>query len=139
MDAGRVPRGRSPVSFLESSYYCKLRKNAHACILLGIIRILKIILLPTPSMLHDLFMPKTILMKTAVDVASLRPSTSARANGIMSPKCSYSNSSSQKLYSLLHSLHSVGGYSHTFGALDPVQVVQMAPRKFIGDFYDIAL
>lgn len=65
---------------------------------------------------------------TAAEVASLRPSTSARSSGIMSPKCSYSNSSSRKLYSLLTSLHSVGGYSHTFGALDPVQVVQMAPH-----------
>jgi len=65
---------------------------------------------------------------SAADVASLRPSASARPGGIMSPKCSYSNSSSRKLYSLLHSLHSVGGYSHTFGALDPVQVVQMAPH-----------
>jgi len=65
---------------------------------------------------------------SAADVASLRPSTLARSSGIMSPKCSYSNSSSRKLWSLLSSLHSVGGYSHTFGALDPVQVVQMAPH-----------
>mgnify|MGYP001071926383 CR=1 FL=1 len=64
----------------------------------------------------------------ATDVASLRPSAAARPNGIMSPKCSFSNASSQKLYSLLTSLHAVGGYSHTFGALDPVQVVQMAPH-----------
>eukprot|EP00571_Detonula_confervacea_P015572 CAMPEP_0172308786 /NCGR_PEP_ID=MMETSP1058-20130122/9280_1 /TAXON_ID=83371 /ORGANISM="Detonula confervacea, Strain CCMP 353" /LENGTH=573 /DNA_ID=CAMNT_0013021283 /DNA_START=153 /DNA_END=1871 /DNA_ORIENTATION=+ len=65
---------------------------------------------------------------TATDVASLRPSTLARSSGIMSPKCAYSNSSSRKLYSLLTSLHAVGGYSHTFGALDPVQVIQMAPH-----------
>lgn len=65
---------------------------------------------------------------TASDVATLRPSAAARPNGSMSPKCSYSNASSQKLYSLLTSLHAVGGYSHTFGALDPVQVVQMAPH-----------
>lgn len=65
---------------------------------------------------------------SAADVASLRPSSSARPSGIMSPKCSYSNASSRKLYNLLTSLHSVGGYSHTFGALDPVQVVQMAPH-----------
>jgi len=66
---------------------------------------------------------------SAADVASLRPSPSARpGNGIMSPKCSYSNASSRKLYSLLTRLHSKGGYSHTFGALDPVQVVQMAPH-----------
>jgi isocitrate lyase len=35
-----------------------------------------------------------------------------------------------KLYTLLKSLHDNhrGGYSHTFGALDPVQVIQMAPH-----------
>ena len=66
----------------------------------------------------------------AADVASLRPSTAARPSGAMSRSCSYSNASSRKLYSLLTSLHATGGYSHTFGALDPVQVVQMAPRKF---------
>lgn len=65
---------------------------------------------------------------SAVDVASLRPSPAARPSGAMSRSCSYSNASSRKLYSLLTSLHSVGGYSHTFGALDPVQVVQMAPH-----------
>jgi len=65
---------------------------------------------------------------SATDVASLRPSASARPNGVMSSKCSFSNASSQKLYSLLTSLHAAGGYSHTFGALDPVQVVQMAPH-----------
>lgn len=65
---------------------------------------------------------------SASDVASLRPSAMARPNGVMSPKCSFSNASSQKLYSLLTSLHASGGYSHTFGALDPVQVVQMAPH-----------
>mmetsp|Transcript_17307 Transcript_17307/g.29835 ORF Transcript_17307/g.29835 Transcript_17307/m.29835 type:complete len:574 (+) Transcript_17307:75-1796(+) len=65
---------------------------------------------------------------SATDVASLRPSSAARPGGTMSPKCSYSNNSSRKLYSLLSSLHASGGYSHTFGALDPVQVVQMAPH-----------
>ena len=65
----------------------------------------------------------------AAEVASLRPSTLARPAGAMSRSCSYSNASSQKLYKLLTSLHSKGGYSHTFGALDPVQVVQMAPRE----------
>jgi isocitrate lyase len=62
------------------------------------------------------------------DVASLRPSSLARSGGIISPKCSYSNAASKRLYSLLSSLHDVGGYSHTFGALDPIQVVQMAPH-----------
>jgi len=65
---------------------------------------------------------------SAADVASLRPSRSARPSGIISSKCSYSNASSRKLYSLLSSLHSAGGYSHTFGALDPVQVIQMTPH-----------
>lgn len=65
---------------------------------------------------------------SASEVASLRPSASARSLGSMSPKCSFSNAASKKLYSLLSSLHSVGGYSHTFGALDPIQVVQMAPH-----------
>lgn len=65
---------------------------------------------------------------SAADVASLRPSAAARPGGFISPKCSYSNASSRKLYNLLTSLHAVGGYSHTFGALDPVQVVQMAPH-----------
>ena len=73
--------------------------------------------------------PTRIERGTASDVASLRPSASARSFGAMSPKCSFSNSASKKLYSLLTSLHSVGGYSHTFGALDPIQVVQMAPRE----------
>ena len=68
-------------------------------------------------------------------MASLRPLASARPGGIMSPKCSYSNSSSRKLYSLLNSLHSVGGYSHTFGALDLVQVVQMALRELEFDVF----
>ncbi|KAL3788382.1 hypothetical protein HJC23_009188 [Cyclotella cryptica] len=65
---------------------------------------------------------------SATDVASLRNSTSARGSLTLSPKASYSNRSSRKLYSLLSSLHNTGGYSHTFGALDPVQVIQMAPH-----------
>lgn len=66
---------------------------------------------------------------TAMNVASLRPSHEARPTGQhLSPKAAYSNQSSIKLYSLLRNLHSRGGYSHTFGALDPVQVVQMAPH-----------
>jgi len=32
------------------------------------------------------------------------------------------------LYALLSALHTRGGYSHTFGALDPIQVTQMAPH-----------
>ncbi|ACI64459.1 isocitrate lyase [Thalassiosira pseudonana CCMP1335] len=65
---------------------------------------------------------------SASDVASLRNSSEARGSSFVNPKCSYSNRSSRKLYQLLTSLHAAGGYSHTFGALDPVQVVQMAPH-----------
>eukprot|EP00560_Eucampia_antarctica_P002581 CAMPEP_0197841118 /NCGR_PEP_ID=MMETSP1437-20131217/45990_1 /TAXON_ID=49252 ORGANISM="Eucampia antarctica, Strain CCMP1452" /NCGR_SAMPLE_ID=MMETSP1437 /ASSEMBLY_ACC=CAM_ASM_001096 /LENGTH=574 /DNA_ID=CAMNT_0043450819 /DNA_START=31 /DNA_END=1755 /DNA_ORIENTATION=- len=65
---------------------------------------------------------------TALDVASLRPSSEARGGHHLTPKCSYSSESSDKLYNLLRKLHAAGGYSHTFGALDPVQVVQMAPH-----------
>lgn len=62
-----------------------------------------------------------------MDVATLRPSHEARPNGQhLAPKASYSNQSSLKLYSLLRSLYQKGGYSHTFGALDPIQVTQMA-------------
>lgn len=64
----------------------------------------------------------------AMDVAVLRPSKGARPSGQRSFRCSYSNASSNKLYTLLRTLHSKGGYSHTFGALDPVQVTQMAPH-----------
>jgi isocitrate lyase len=67
-------------------------------------------------------------MHTASDVAALRPSPEARTTSTQSTKCSFSNTSSNKLYGLLRSLHNSGGYSHTFGALDPVQVVQMAPH-----------
>lgn len=62
-----------------------------------------------------------------MDVAVLRPSEEARPSGQhLAPKAAYSNQSSLKLYSLLRSLHEKGGYSHTFGALDPIQVIQMA-------------
>jgi isocitrate lyase len=65
---------------------------------------------------------------SAMDVACLRPSLEARGGQARSPKCNYSNQSSDRLYSMLSSLHNVGGYSHTFGALDPVQAIQMAPH-----------
>jgi len=65
----------------------------------------------------------------AIDVAALRPSNEARAQSQhLAPKAAHSNQSSLKLHSLLTNLHNRGGYSHTFGALDPVQVVQMAPH-----------
>lgn len=58
----------------------------------------------------------------------LRPSHQARAGGQrQSPGVSFSSQQSDKLWSLLTRLYAVGGYSHTFGALDPVQVIQMAP------------
>jgi len=64
---------------------------------------------------------------SAMDVASLRPSSEARAYGTyFSPNCEASNVASEKLYKLLKDLERVGGYSHTFGALDPVQGIQMA-------------
>jgi len=65
---------------------------------------------------------------TAMDVACLRPSKEARGGQAMSPKCLFSSSQSDRLYNLLRQLQRVGGYSHTFGALDPVQVIQMAPH-----------
>mmetsp|Transcript_43741 Transcript_43741/g.105499 ORF Transcript_43741/g.105499 Transcript_43741/m.105499 type:complete len:560 (+) Transcript_43741:75-1754(+) len=58
---------------------------------------------------------------SALDVACLRNSAGKK-------ETSFSNSQSKKLYSLLTRLHKVGGYSHTFGSLDPVQVIQMAPH-----------
>jgi len=65
---------------------------------------------------------------SAMDIATLRPSRQARGGRFQSPKCAYSSESSNRLYTLLKRLHKVGGYSHTFGALDPVQVIQMAPH-----------
>ena len=58
---------------------------------------------------------------TALDVACLR-------NSAGTLETSFSNMQSKKLYSLLSKLYKVGGYSHTFGSLDPVQVIQMAPH-----------
>jgi isocitrate lyase len=46
----------------------------------------------------------------------------------VAPKASYSHRVSDKLFTLLDQLYAVGGYSHTFGALDPIQVTQMAPH-----------
>jgi len=54
---------------------------------------------------------------TAEDVVRLRsPMKRSYASGYMS----------QKLFGMLKKLQAQGGYSHTYGALDPVQVVQMA-------------
>jgi len=65
---------------------------------------------------------------SATDVACLRPSIEARGGMEKIPNCSFSSGQSDKLYNLLSKLYRVGGYSHTFGALDPVQVIQMAPH-----------
>eukprot|EP00559_Dactyliosolen_fragilissimus_P005140 CAMPEP_0184857852 /NCGR_PEP_ID=MMETSP0580-20130426/2993_1 /TAXON_ID=1118495 /ORGANISM="Dactyliosolen fragilissimus" /LENGTH=552 /DNA_ID=CAMNT_0027353693 /DNA_START=231 /DNA_END=1889 /DNA_ORIENTATION=+ len=62
----------------------------------------------------------------AIDVAVLRPSAEARNTISMSHNCSYANKASRKLYDLLRTLYSKGGYSHTFGATDPIQSTQMA-------------
>jgi len=56
---------------------------------------------------------------TAEEVASLRPSL---LPSYPSDVCA------KKLYGLLVQLQQKGGYSHTYGALDPVQVIQMAPH-----------
>jgi isocitrate lyase len=55
----------------------------------------------------------------AQDVVSLRPSL------LVEPA---SNKQAQKLWSLVTALAAEGKCSHTFGALDPVQVTQMAPH-----------
>eukprot|EP00529_Nitzschia_sp_RCC80_P011813 CAMPEP_0113451388 /NCGR_PEP_ID=MMETSP0014_2-20120614/6313_1 /TAXON_ID=2857 /ORGANISM="Nitzschia sp." /LENGTH=580 /DNA_ID=CAMNT_0000342743 /DNA_START=324 /DNA_END=2069 /DNA_ORIENTATION=+ /assembly_acc=CAM_ASM_000159 len=73
---------------------------------------------------------------SAMDVACLRPSAEARggdsnipsSQSPSAPSTAFSNQQSKKLFALLTKLHNVGGYSHTFGALDPVQAVQMAPH-----------
>ena len=61
-----------------------------------------------------------------MDVACLRPSPEARGQQRLAAGTSFSSQQSSKLYNLLTDLAPHGGYSHTFGALDPVQVVQMA-------------
>lgn len=63
-----------------------------------------------------------------MDVACLRPSLEARNGAPIAANCSFSNAQSRKLFALLEKLYKAGGYSHTFGALDPVQVTQMAPH-----------
>ncbi len=75
---------------------------------------------------NDLF--SFLCISIASDVAALRPSPEARSTPQRACNSSFSNASSNKLYTLLRNLHGLGGYSHTFGALDPVQVIQMAPH-----------
>ena len=79
------------------------------------------------SLTFPLFLP-SLPISLAMDVACLRPSADARGNLRVAPKASFSHRQSIKLYSLLRSLYQRQGYSHTFGALDPIQVVQMAPH-----------
>jgi isocitrate lyase len=64
----------------------------------------------------------------AMDVICLRPSGEARAGARQAPGVAFSSQQSDKLWKLLVSLQQCRGYSHTFGALDPVQVIQMAPH-----------
>jgi hypothetical protein len=70
----------------------------------------------------------SLLFPSAMDVASLRPSKEARSNAFLAPNSSFSDDQARKLFQLLKRLQKAGGYSHTFGALDPVQAVQMAPH-----------
>jgi len=65
---------------------------------------------------------------SAMDVACLRPSAAARGGNFTLGTVEFSTQQSSKLYALLGELRRVNGYSHTFGALDPVQVTQMAPH-----------
>jgi isocitrate lyase len=92
-----------------------------------------------PTVIHkdlngmtDLFALSNVvsLYVTAMDVVCLRPSAEARGGSHQkqAPGVSFSSQQSDKLYDLLTKLYAVGGYSHTFGALDPVQVVQMGPH-----------
>jgi isocitrate lyase len=54
---------------------------------------------------------------TPQDVIALRGTTTPKTKN---------NRTDHKLFKLLQKLHKEGSYSHTFGALDPVQVIQMA-------------
>lgn len=70
----------------------------------------------------------SLSLSLAMDVACLRPSDQARGGQLTAPSARFSHQQSNKLWSLLTKLYAKGGYSHTFGALDPVQVTQMAPH-----------
>eukprot|EP00743_Colponemidia_sp_Colp-15_P001211 GILK01001331.1.p1 GENE.GILK01001331.1~~GILK01001331.1.p1 ORF type:complete len:566 (+),score=83.09 GILK01001331.1:103-1800(+) len=66
---------------------------------------------------------------------TLRPYASeevVRLRGTV-PQQWYSNFASKKLYAMLRELQSQKKFSHTFGALDPVQVTQMA--KYLSSVY----
>jgi isocitrate lyase len=72
---------------------------------------------------------------SGLDVVCLRPSREARGDAQVTAgthtapgMMDFSSRQSDKLYTLLKQCQAVKGYSHTFGALDPVQVIQMAPH-----------
>ncbi|CAM9390541.1 unnamed protein product, partial [Ectocarpus sp. 8 AP-2014] len=44
------------------------------------------------------------------------------------PETYPSDIQARKLWELLEKKHALGDFSHTFGALDPVQVIEMAPH-----------
>jgi isocitrate lyase len=44
------------------------------------------------------------------------------------PETFASNEMAKKLWAVFEKARATGGYSHTFGALDPVQVIEMAPH-----------
>jgi Isocitrate lyase family len=44
------------------------------------------------------------------------------------PETFASNEMAQKLWAVFEKARATGGYTHTFGALDPVQVIEMAPH-----------
>ena len=73
---------------------------------------------------------QTNVTVSAMDVVCLRPSAEARGGSanLQAPGVDFSSRQSDKLYTLLKQLHPRGGYSHTFGALDTVQVTQMGPH-----------
>jgi len=63
----------------------------------------------------------TVRSYPASDVASLRNASTSLVGRVYP-----SSLQARKLWDLLDALRQVGGYSHTFGALDPVQVVTMS-------------
>jgi len=91
--------------------------------------------------------PFLFFATVAMDVACLRPSaqalgtantggsgssrygsSSSSSSVDIFPSAKFSSQQSDKLWKLLTALYGKGGYSHTFGSLDPVQVTQMAPH-----------
>jgi isocitrate lyase len=79
---------------------------------------------------HTKLIVWNFILFIAMDVICLRPSAEARGGtkNIQAPNVAFSSQQADKLYTLLQQLYQIGGYSHTFGALDPVQVTQMGPH-----------